>query len=161
MKPRSRHQAYNELVQLDEAEFMRRTQGTFKLGIQFVDWVRDGHSYIHGFGVIGQDWEWMRCHQYWLRANERGRARPIRRLFDQCVSGAAHKFMHARVDMPDSPIGHIAHAFHFDASLYARSFAVLPSDTGWFEPKARSSTSECTTAATSPRSRSRMAGSSI
>lgn len=66
---------YNELVQLDEAEFMRRSQATFKLGIQFVDWLRPGHSHIHGFGVIGQDWEWLRCHHYWLRAHQRGRAR--------------------------------------------------------------------------------------
>ena len=28
--------------------------------------------------------------------------------------------MHARADMAESPIGHIAHAFHFDASLYAK-----------------------------------------
>ena len=48
---------------------MQRTQGSFKLGIEFVDWSRKGHRYIHGFGVIGQDLEWLRCHQYWLRAN--------------------------------------------------------------------------------------------
>ena len=111
---------YNELVQLDEAEFMQRTQGTFKLGIQFDNWVRDGHSYIHAFGVTGQDWEWMRCHQYWLRANERGRARPFGDYSINASAALQHKFMHARVDMPDSPVGHIAHAFHFDASLYAR-----------------------------------------
>jgi tryptophan halogenase len=65
---------YNELVQLDEVEFMKRTQGTFKLGIQFRDWVRPGHTYVHGLGNIGQDWEWLRCHQYGLRANQRGLA---------------------------------------------------------------------------------------
>ncbi len=82
---------YNELIQLDEAEFMRRTQATFKLGIEFVDWVRPGHSYIHGFGIIGQDWEWLRCHQYWLRANQRGRAAGLRRLFDQHRRGACEQ----------------------------------------------------------------------
>ena len=65
---------FNELLQLDEAEFMRMTQGSFKLGIQFVDWWRKGHEYIHGFGVIGQDLEWLRCHHYWLRAHEMGKA---------------------------------------------------------------------------------------
>lgn len=111
---------YNELVQLDEAEFMRRTQGTFKLGIQFDDWVRDGHSYVHAFGPTGQDWEWLRCHQYWLRANERGRARPFGNYSINASAALQNKFMHARPDMPDSPIGQIAHAFHFDAALYAR-----------------------------------------
>jgi tryptophan halogenase len=111
---------YNELVQLDEAEFMRRTQSTFKLGIQFVDWLRDGHSYIHAFGVIGQDWEWLRCHHYWLRANQRGRARDFGDFSINCAAALRNKFMHARADMADSPIGHIAFAFHFDASLYAK-----------------------------------------
>ena len=111
---------YNELVQLDEAEFMQRTQASFKLGIQFVDWLREGHRYIHAFGVIGQDWEWLRCHHYWLRANQRGRARDFADFSINCAAAMKNKFMHARADMADSPIGHIAHAFHFDASLYAK-----------------------------------------
>jgi tryptophan halogenase len=117
---------YNELLALDEAEFMQRTQATFKLGIEFVDWFQKGHTYIHAFGVIGQDWEWLRCHHYWLRANERGRARDFSAYSINCAAALKNKFMRARPDMADSPIGHIAHAFHFDASLYAkylRSFA--------------------------------------
>ena len=111
---------YNELVQLDEPEFMRRTQATFKLGVQFVDWWRQGHSYIHGFGVIGQDWEWLRCHHYWLRANQRGRAKDFASYSINTAAALANKFMHARADMADSPIGQIAHAFQFDAALYAK-----------------------------------------
>ena len=53
---------YNDLIQLNEVEFMQRSQATFKLGIEFVDWVRNGHRYVHGFGIIGQDWDWLRCH---------------------------------------------------------------------------------------------------
>jgi tryptophan halogenase len=43
----------NRTMGLDEAEFMRRTQGTFKLGIQFIDWAKQGHSYFHQFGPHG------------------------------------------------------------------------------------------------------------
>ena len=111
---------FNELLALDEAEFMQRTQATFKLGIEFVDWTRKGHRYIHGFGVIGQDWEWLRCHHYWLRANQRGRARDFADYSINTAAALSNKFMQPRVDMGDSPIGHIAYAFHFDASLYAR-----------------------------------------
>ena len=111
---------YNELVALDEVEFMQRTQGTFKLGIEFVDWTRKGHRYVHGFGVIGQDWEWLRCHHYWLRAHQRGRAREFADYSINTAAGLANKFMHACADMGDSPIGHIAYAYHFDASLYAK-----------------------------------------
>ena len=110
---------YNELIQLDEAEFMRRTQATFKLGVQFVDW-NPGQTYIHAFGVIGQDWEWLRCHHYWLRANQRGRAAEFSNYSINAAAALSNKFMHARPEMTESPISHITYAFQFDASLYAK-----------------------------------------
>lgn len=116
---------YNELIALDENDFVRMTQGTFKLGIQFVDWWRKGTAYIHGFGVIGRDLGWLRCHQYWLDAHRRGAARDFADYSINSAAALANRFMRARPDMPDSPLGQIAHAFHFDASLYARYLSTL------------------------------------
>lgn len=111
---------YNELLKLDEAEFMRTTQGSFKLGIQFVDWLRPGSSYIHGFGVIGQDWEWLRCHHYWLKLNQLGEASDFANYSINTAAALQNKFVRAQMNMPESPLAHIAHAFHFDAGLYAK-----------------------------------------
>ncbi|TLZ47539.1 MAG: tryptophan 7-halogenase, partial [Gammaproteobacteria bacterium] len=44
---------FNSVLEIDEVEFIREVRGTFKLGIQFVDWGRAGDRYIHGFGTIG------------------------------------------------------------------------------------------------------------
>jgi tryptophan halogenase len=45
---------YNRLVGIDEADFLRATNGTYKLGIQFCDWRVKGESYFHTFGDFGQ-----------------------------------------------------------------------------------------------------------
>lgn len=68
---------FNHLLQIDEAEFVRQTQGTFKLGIQFNDWGKPGDSYIHGFGAIGHDVGMQPFHQYWLKARRLGLAGDI------------------------------------------------------------------------------------
>jgi tryptophan halogenase len=70
--------AFNNLLRIDEAHFVRSTQGTFKLGIQFIDWGRIGDSYVHGFGTgIGPDLGLLPFHQYWIKARLAGRAREI------------------------------------------------------------------------------------
>jgi tryptophan 7-halogenase len=111
---------YNELLELDEADFMKLTQGTFKLGIQFNNWQNIGSSYIHGFGVIGQDLGWLRMHQYWLRMQHQGEASDFANFSINTAAALKNKFLSSRPDMPDSPLAEIAHAFHFDAGLYAK-----------------------------------------
>jgi tryptophan halogenase len=111
---------FNDLLGLDENEFLQRTQGSFKLGIQFNDWLRLGSSYVHGFGVIGRDLQWLRCHQYWLKAHGQGRASDFGNYSINTAAALENRFMRADPRMVESPIGQIAHAFHFDASLYAK-----------------------------------------
>ncbi len=113
-------QLFNRLLDLDEDEFVRQTQGSFKLGIEFVNWGRLGDRYIHGFGVVGQENATVDFHHYWLKLHQAGKARPLEAYSINTAACLANKFMRPRLDMPDSPLSQIAYAFHFDASLYAR-----------------------------------------
>ena len=113
--------AFNRLLEIDEAEFVRQTQGSFKLGIQFNDWGQIGDSYIHGFGTIGRDIGLLPFHQYWLKARAEGRAKDISLYSLNTVAAPLDKFMAAPSDAPpNSPLAEIAYAYHFDAVLYAR-----------------------------------------
>lgn len=113
--------AFNRLLEIDEADFVRQTQGSFKLGIQFNDWGKIGDSYVHGFGTIGRDLGLLPFHQYWLKARAEGRAKDISRYSLNTVAAPLGKFMAAPSDAPpNSPLAEIAYAYHFDAVLYAR-----------------------------------------
>ncbi|MGH8031652.1 MAG: tryptophan halogenase family protein, partial [Luteimonas sp.] len=110
---------YNQALDLDENDFIRRTKGSFKLGIEFVDWGRIGDSYIHGFGKIGQDLGMVSFYQYWLKLHHAGRAGNLEAYSINTAASRGAKFMRAVSDRPNSPLADIAYAYHFDASLYA------------------------------------------
>ncbi len=111
---------FNRALEIDEDEFLRATQGTFKLGIEFVNWGRLGERYVHGFGRLGQPTDALPFHHFWLRMAQLGKAAPLEAYSINTAATRHAKFMRARKDMPGSPVADIANAFHFDASLYAR-----------------------------------------
>jgi tryptophan halogenase len=113
-------QRFNQVLEIDEDEFLRETRGTFKLAIEFVDWGRLGSRYMHGFGRFGQDLWTVPFEQYWLKMFLAGKAPDLEQFSITRAAALQNKFMRARPDMPNSPLADIAHAFHFDAGLYAR-----------------------------------------
>jgi tryptophan 7-halogenase len=113
--------AFNNMLGIDEIEFVKQVQGTFKLGIQFKDWGRLGDNYIHGFGTIGQDLGVMPFYQYWLKAFQAGTAGDIGQYSLNTAAAPRGKFMASASDVPAaSPLANIAYAYHFDAGLYAK-----------------------------------------
>jgi tryptophan halogenase len=112
--------AFNQLINLDEDEFMRKTQATFKLGIEFVNWGKPGDSYIHGFGQIGRDQVLAKFYQYWLKLYQLGEVGDLENFSINTVAPRHGKFMRPPKDRPNSPLADIAYAFHFDAGLYAK-----------------------------------------
>src|SRR6187551_222020 len=112
-------QLFNKLLDLDEDEFVRKTQGTFKLGIQFVNWTHIGHKYIHAFGDVGKDMEAIQFYHYWLKMSQLGKAEELGHYTISGVASDNGKFMRP-FDAGNSPLSNIAYAFHFDAGLYAR-----------------------------------------
>ena len=111
---------YNDILQIDEDEFVRETQASFKLGIEFVNWGALGERYIHGFGVFGQELWTAEFHQYWLKMRLKGTVPDIEHFSINRMACKANKFMRADTSMNKSPLSQIVHAFHFDAGLYAR-----------------------------------------
>ena len=114
--------AFNLALGIDEDEFVRATQGTFKLGIEFVNWGAIGDRYIHGFGKVGQELDGISFHHYWLRLLGEGsrQAGDLSEYSLNTIAPKNAKFMRARPDMAGSPLADLNSAFHFDASLYAR-----------------------------------------
>jgi tryptophan halogenase len=113
-------QRFNKVVGIDENDFLKATQGTFKLGIEFVNWGTVGQRYIHGFGKIGQGLWMVDFEQYGLKLRQAGKAAALGEYSITRMAAQANKFMPASYDVPNSPLGDIAYAYHFDASLYAR-----------------------------------------
>lgn len=111
---------FNQVLGIDEDEFLRETQGSFKLAIEFRDWGKLGDNYMHGFGIFGQDLATLPFYQYWLRMHQAGKAADIERYSINRMAARQNKFMRADRSHANSPLGDIVHAFHFDAGLYAR-----------------------------------------
>ncbi len=109
---------FNRTMQIEEADFIRATQASFKLAIEFVDWTRLGHSYIHPFGAYGVPMHGVHFHHFWLRHRAQGGTLSHDLFNSSTMAARAGRF--ARPGPSDrSPLPPLAYAYHFDAGLYA------------------------------------------
>jgi len=120
---------FNELIGLDEAAFVRATQASFKLGIEFVDWARPGHRYFHPFGRYGVELDQIPFHQHWLKARADGAAHSLADFSLATALAAKNRFAKPVAD-PRSILSTLGYAYHFDAALYAAHLRGLAESAG-------------------------------
>ena len=111
-------QNFNAGLGIDEAEFIAATNGSYKLGIEFVGWGDPESKYLHAFGLVGRSLGILPFQHYWLRGRAEGLAGPLGDYVLNNVACEANRFAH--VQRPQgSALPPMVYAYHFDASLYA------------------------------------------
>jgi len=112
-------QHLNGLLGIDEREFVKATQGSFKLGIEFRDWGAIGDRFFHGFGDYGDAIEGIAPHHHWLKLRRDGDSTPIDDYSLPWAMARRGRFAPPASD-PAQQQHYYRYAFHFDALLYAR-----------------------------------------
>lgn len=104
---------------MDDMEVMKKTNATFKLGIEFKDWYKPKTSFIHPFGVFGQDANGIRFHHYWMKLRRTGDKSLLEKYSLGIALARANKFAFPS-ENPSSPLSIFDWALHLDAGLFAK-----------------------------------------
>ena len=111
---------FNNKLEIDSADFIRKTQASFKLGIEFKDWGHIGNRFFHGFGEFGPAIANRSSIQHWLRLRALGGMDGS--SHEECstatVMARRNRFVPAEGDVASAANAY-SYAFHFDAGLYA------------------------------------------
>lgn len=109
---------FNQRLGIDERQFMRETNATFKLGIEFVNWTKPEHRYFHPFGVHGRDFDLLPLYQFWLKHNQKGEVGELDEFSMASQMACNTKFEHPLKD-PRYIQSTFDYAYHLDANRYA------------------------------------------
>jgi tryptophan halogenase len=102
-----------ESLGIDEADFMKATHATFKLGIEFHDFGRIGTRYLHPFGSFGAPFNDVPFHHFWLRLHSEGRGG---QLWDTSICNVMTA--HSKFEPPPPGSTLYNYAYQFDATLF-------------------------------------------
>jgi tryptophan halogenase len=110
---------FNESLGIKETVFMKETEATFKLGIEFCDWGRLGQRYVHPFGDFGKPINNVEFYQHWIKLNQHGFSGKLDDYAYGIVAAKNEKFQHPN-DGKTQLQRAFGYAYQFDAGLYAK-----------------------------------------
>lgn len=117
----------NQVLGIDEAQFIHDTKATVKLAIRFENWKKKGQSYYHTFGAPGKSMAFCHFHHYWVKARQQGLSHDLWEYDLNYHAAEAGRF--AQINAKD-PVVELPFAYHFDASLYAQYLRKLSESMG-------------------------------
>jgi tryptophan 7-halogenase len=120
-------QAFNQVMGLDEREFLRETNGTIKLAIKFENWRTKGESYFHTFGAPGAQMGFCSFNHFWQRAKALGDKHSI---WDYDINYLFCERNGFNQINTQNPLYEVPYAYHFDSSLYGRYMRKLAEKAG-------------------------------
>jgi tryptophan halogenase len=104
----------HKLLKIDEREFLKSVKGTIKLGIQFENWLRADHRYIHSFGYTGESCWAAGFQHFWLKSRSLGHdVLGYGEYAPELAAAKANKFGFLKPE----PLNY---AYHLEASGYAK-----------------------------------------
>lgn len=109
---------FNEMLGIDESEFIKKTQATIKLGIKFNDWGNIGDSYFHPFGEHGNITQGIDFHQYWLKSRALGEQSSIEEYSIAAMAAFSGKIPLSE-QLKATTFSDYNYSYHIDASAYA------------------------------------------
>ncbi len=115
--------SFHAFLGIDEAEFMKATQATFKLGIAFENWGPEDARYFHPFGTIGRSVAIADFQHFWLEAKRHGLGGAYTNYSLETRAAEANRFGRDEA-------GTLAYAYHLDATAYARFLRAISESAG-------------------------------
>lgn len=115
-------QFFNGLIGLDPHEFLKRTSGSYKLGIQFENWLKKDHDYFHAFGYTGKGMWASHFHNFWKKGLDLG--------IDDGFSDYNYEAVAAKAGKFGKEQNGLNYAYHIDASLYAKMLREIAEQNG-------------------------------
>jgi tryptophan halogenase len=104
---------FHRLLGIDETEFMRETQATIKLGIEFHNWGKQDEKYFHSFGNSGKDCWACDFQHFWLAGKQKG-------LHNEPIGVYCREYLAAQENKAFAGDNSgVQYAYHLDAGLYA------------------------------------------
>lgn len=108
---------FNDVLGINEAEFLRETKATIKLAIKFENWKKQDHSYYHTFGASGSSLAFCQFHHLLKKVGQLEDDSHLWQYDLNYLALQAGKFSHIK---SQNPMIQLPYAYHFDATLYAK-----------------------------------------